>query len=311
MSSPVLIGVDWGTSSFRGCLIDGQGAVLDRVVAPAGILTVPAGGFEAALVRLLGPWLAAHPHLPVLLSGMVTSRQGWLELPYIACPASPERLARALGALTLGDGRPVRLVPGLSTRRPDGLPDVLRGEETQILGALALAPTARTLLLPGTHSKWVSVEGGVVRGFWTFMTGELYAVLKDHSILGRLAAGEVPDEPGFARGVAVGLAAEAGCGGSLGRLFSTRALVLAGELGGAAVTSYLSGLLIGCELREAAALVAPAAPVLLVGEPTLTARYARALELAGRPYAVAAPDAAARGQHRLAELAGLLGESRP
>jgi 2-dehydro-3-deoxygalactonokinase len=309
VSRPALIGVDWGTSSFRGCLIDDRGAVLERVAAPSGILAVPAGGFEAELVHRVGPWLAAHPGLPVLLSGMVTSRQGWRELPYLACPASPDRLALALGALTLEDGRPVRLVPGLSTRRPDGLPDVLRGEETQILGALAEAPAARTLLLPGTHSKWVSVEAGVVRGFWTFMTGELYAVLKGHSILGRLAEGEVLDEPGFARGVAVGLEAEAGRGGSLGRLFSARALVLAGELAGAAVASYLSGLLIGCELREAAALVAGEAPVLLVGEPGLTARYARALELAGRPYAVAAADAAARGQHRLAALAGLLGET--
>lgn len=308
MSCPALIGVDWGTSSFRAWSIDHGGAVLDRVAAPAGILAVPAGGFEAALVRLIGHWLSAHPRLPLLLSGMVTSRQGWLELPYLPCPVSPERLAGALGALELADGRTVRLVPGLSTRRPDGLPDVLRGEETQILGALALAPSARTLLLPGTHSKWVVVEGGVVRGFWTFMTGELYAVLKDHSILGRLAEGSTLDEAGFARGVAVGLATEAG-GGSLARLFSARALVLAGELAGGAVASYLSGLLIGCELREAAALVAPEAAILLIGEPALTARYARALELAGRAHAIAAPDAAARGLHRLAALAGLLEEA--
>lgn len=310
MSGPALIGVDWGTSSFRACLIDRAGCVLDRLAAPAGILQVPPGGFEARLVELLGAWLAAQPGLPVLLSGMVTSRQGWRELPYLPCPASPERLAAALATLHLADGRPVRLVPGLAARRPDGLPDVLRGEETQILGALAEAPGARTLLLPGTHSKWVSVEAGVVRHFTTFMTGELYAVLKDHSILGRLAGGEAAHAAGFARGVAVGLAAEAGRGGSLARLFSARALVLAGELEEAAVASYLSGLLIGSELREAAELGDPAAPVLLVGEAGLVARYARALELAGRRHALASADAAARGQHRLAELAGLLDGGR-
>lgn len=306
MSGPALIGVDWGTSSFRAFLVDREGRVLDRRTAAAGILQVPPGGFEPRLRELIGDWLAAHPRLPLLLSGMVTSRQGWLELPYLPCPASPERLAGALAALRLADGRTVRLVPGLSTRRPDGLPDVLRGEEVQILGALAEAPSARTLLLPGTHSKWVQVEGGRVQSFATFMTGELFALLGSHSILGRLMRGEAEDEAGFARGVAVGLAGEAGRGGSLARLFSARTLVLAGELPETAVASYLSGLLIGCELREAAAMGGAEAPVLLVGEPALTARYARALELAGRPHAVASPDAAARGQHRLAELAGLL-----
>lgn len=308
MSAPVLVGVDWGTSSFRAWLIDRAGAVLERITAPKGILEVPPGGFEAELERQCGAWLAAHPRLPVILSGMVTSRQGWRELPYLPCPVSPERLAGALAELRLEDGRPVRLVPGLSTRRADGLPDVLRGEETQILGALAAAPGARLLLLPGTHSKWVSVEAGVVRGFATFMTGELFAVLKGHSILGRLAEGDGLNEAAFARGAAVGLEEGHGRIGSLGRLFSARSLVLAGELAGSGVASYLSGLLIGCELREAAGLGPSEAPVLLVGEPGLVARYARALELAGRPFALGPVDAAARGQHRLAELSGLLGE---
>ncbi len=306
MSAPALLGVDWGTSSFRACLVDRSGVVLDRVSAPSGILKVPPDGFEARLRELLGAWLADRPELPLILSGMVTSRQGWREVPYLPCPASPERLAGALASLRLADGRTVRLVPGLSARRPDGLPDVLRGEETQILGALAEIPEARTIVLPGTHSKWVTIEAGEVRGFATFMTGELFAVLKAHSILGRLARGEAEDEEGFARGVRVGLSPEAGSGGTLARLFSARALVLAGELREEAVTSYLSGLLIGSELREAAALGGSEEPVVLVGEPALVARYARALELAGRAHLRASEDAAARGQYRLARLAGLV-----
>lgn len=310
MSAPALIGVDWGTSSFRAYLIDPAGEVLARRTAAVGILRIPPGGFEARLRGEIGDWLEQYPELPVVLSGMVTSRQGWLELPYERCPVGPEALAAALGTLRLEDGRTLHFVPGLAVRRPDGLPDVMRGEETQILGALAEAPAARTLLLPGTHSKWVTVESGIVQGFTTFMTGELFAVLKAHSILGRLVRGEVEDEESFARGVRVGLAEDRGTGGSLARLFSARTLVLAGELEETGVASYLSGLLIGCEVREALSFAGDDTAALLVGESMLAARYARALEFAGRRYATAAPDAAARGHHRLAQLAGLLSRGR-
>ncbi len=311
MSEPALLGVDWGTSAFRAFLIDAQGTVLARRCAPAGIATVPPGGFEIRLRELVGDWLDHHRALPVLLSGMVTSRQGWLEVPYRPCPAGAEDLARSLASLELADRRTVHLVPGLSTRRADGSFDVLRGEEAQIVGALAERPDTRTLVLPGTHSKWVTVERGVVRGFATFMTGELYAVLLAHSILGRLAGDSTgEDEAGFERGVVAGLAPETSRGGSLARLFSARAAVLAGELAPSAVRSYLSGLLIGSELREAAQLVEERGPVLVVGEAALTERYARALALAGRLVARAPADAAARGQLRIATLAGLTGDRR-
>lgn len=306
MSAPALIGIDWGTSSFRAYPIDAVGKVPERRSTALGVLEVPSGAFEARLWDRIGDWLRNHHGLPVILSGMVTSRQGWVELPYEHRPAGPEALSAALRTLRLEDGRAVHFVPGLSARRPDGLPDVMRGEETQILGALTEAPTARVLLLPGTHSKWVTVESGVVRGFTTFMTGELFAILKTHSILGRLAQGETEDEGSFAWGVRVGLTADVGKGGSLARLFSARSLVLAGELEATSVASYLSGLLIGCEIREADSFVDSASPVLLVAEPPLVARYARTLELAGRRHASASPDATARGHFRLAQLAGLL-----
>lgn len=310
MSAPALIGIDWGSSCFRAYLIDTIGTVLERRSAAMGILEVPPSGFEACLRDRIGDWLRNHPGLPVIVSGMFTSRKGWVELPYEHCPAAPEALSAALRTLRLEDGRAVHFVPGLSACRFDGLPDVMRGEETQILGALTEAPTARALLLPGTHSRWVTVESGIVRGFTTFMTGELFAVLKSHSILGRLAQGESENEASFAWGVRIGLSDDVGKGGSLARLFSARALVPSGELEATGVASYLSGLLIGSEIREADSFVDSESPVLLVGEPPLVARYARALELGGRRHASASPDAAARGHFRLAQLAGLLREGR-
>lgn len=306
MSPPVLIGIDWGTSSFRAFLIDGAGAVLERIASADGISAVPPGGFEATFARLLGPWLAAYPDLPILASGMVGSRQGWREVPYAPCPVSPAILAAALVPLETTAGRRVHLVPGLLCRDGDGLPDVLRGEEVQILGALERDPTTRYLCLPGTHSKWVRLRAGLVEGFATFMTGELFAVAKTHSILGRMVQGEVEDAAAFDRGARLGLLAESGRGGTLRRLFFARTLALAGELAPGAVASFLSGLLIGCEVREARARAEPDAPVLLVGEPGLCRRWARVLELAEMPHAIAPGELAARGQLALARLAGLV-----
>ncbi|MCS6779511.1 MAG: 2-dehydro-3-deoxygalactonokinase [Geminicoccaceae bacterium] len=306
MSRPVLIGIDWGTSSFRAFLIDEAGLVLDRIASADGILAVPAGGFEATFVRLLGPWLEAHPDLPILASGMVGSRQGWREVPYAPCPVSPAALAAALVPLETACGRRVHLVPGLLCRDGDGLPDVLRGEEVQILGALEQAPASGCLCLPGTHGKWVRVRAGVVLGFATFMTGELFAVLKNHSILGRMAQGEAEDAAAFERGAAIGLVGEPGRGGTLRRLFFARTLALSGELAPGAVASFLSGLLIGCEVREALSLAEPEGPVLLVGEPGLCRLWARVLERAGAPHAIAPAELAALGQLRLAKQAGLV-----
>lgn len=311
MSEPALVGVDWGTSSFRAWLLDRNGAVLARQNADCGILRLPKGSFEACLREQVGHWLDDDPTLPILLSGMVTSRQGWLEVPYRPCPIALEDLAAALVEHRLSDGRSAWFVPGLVARRADGLPDVLRGEETQILGALAEIPTARTLLLPGTHSKWAKVKEGIVESFVTFLTGELFAILKDHSTLGLFATGTAIDDEGFEQGVRLGLANEDQGGGSFARLFLCRSCVLAGELSAAAVSGYLSGLLIGSELREACAVFGGEDAVVLVGESALVARYARALELAGRPYLTASGESAARGQYRLAARAGLLAGGRP
>jgi 2-dehydro-3-deoxygalactonokinase len=315
MSSPsALIGLDWGTTSFRAYRLDVTGAVLEAKSAPAGILKVPEGDFEAVFEREIGPWLNAGPDLPVIASGMITSRQGWIEVPYRACPAGSDEIAGALLRHETGAGRIVHFVPGLSIVGADGVPDVMRGEETQIIGAVGgavggaggEAAGRRLLVLPGTHSKWALVEDGRLVWFATFMTGELFAVLKEHSILGRLMAGDSDDEGTFRRGLAY---ARASGGGLLRRLFSARTLGLFGDLPASGIASYLSGLLIGTELREALdCLEQPPADqeITVVGSSELTTRYLAAIEHAGLRGREAADHAGARGLYLIARAAGLI-----
>jgi 2-dehydro-3-deoxygalactonokinase len=305
-STPVLIGIDWGTTSFRAHRIGADGAILEARTAPAGILKVPQGDFEAVFEREVGPWLAAAPEMPVVASGMITSRQGWVEVPYCACPAGSAELARGLVRHVTRARRAVHFVPGLSLVGADGVPDVIRGEETQIVGELGEARGRRAIVLPGTHSKWVFVEGGRIVWFATFMTGEVFAVLKEHSILGRLMAGEASDEAAFARGLAY---ARQGRGGLLRRLFSTRTLGLFDELPASAIAAYLSGLLIGSEIAEALACLPEAArggEITLIGGAQLADRYRIAIGAVGFRTRAGQPDASAHGQLLIARAAGLL-----
>jgi 2-dehydro-3-deoxygalactonokinase len=181
-SPPALIGLDWGTTSFRAYRLDRSGDALEARSAPAGILRVPGGDFEGVFEREVGPWLSERPALPVIASGMITSRQGWVEVPYCPCPAGSAEIARALYRHETRAGRTIHFVPGLSIVGADGVPDVIRGEETQIVGAIGdeagAASGCRLLVLPGTHSKWALVEGSRLVWFATFMTGELFGVLK-------------------------------------------------------------------------------------------------------------------------------------
>ena len=300
-----MIGVDWGTSRLRLALVGGDGRVLAEHAADAGILTVQDGRFAAVLEAAVAS-LAAPPGLPIVLSGMITSRQGWHELPYETCPADAAALARAFYRLDQPDLGPLAFITGLTWTDPDGIPDVMRGEETQILGQDDFAP-GEAVVLPGTHSKWVVVEAGRIISFRTFMTGELFAVLEAHSILGRLMAEGPGDEAAFARGVRQGLAGR----GLLGRLFSARTLPLMGLLKESAVRDYLSGLLIGAEIGEARAgeveTAGRAPAVVVIGSDALARRYATALEIAGIRHRSGRADAAYRGQWRVARAAGIIG----
>ncbi|MBL8385485.1 MAG: 2-dehydro-3-deoxygalactonokinase, partial [Burkholderiales bacterium] len=203
-----LIALDWGTTSLRAYLLDDAGAILDRREGGPGIMKVDGGGFEAALEAFCGDWIAAHPQARLVASGMIGSKQGWREAPYCPCPASAADLAAHTIDVPLARGRHLTIVPGVSCVDPaSGVPDVMRGEETQVFGALP-ASGRHLAVLPGTHSKWVWVEDGAIVTFASFMTGEVYAALTGHTILGRLMDLDAPhDEAAFARGVAYGLEA--------------------------------------------------------------------------------------------------------
>ncbi len=299
MSEPSMIGVDWGTSRLRAALLGADGAVLAEHAADAGIMTVRDGGFAARLQAAVAA-LGAPAGLPVVLSGMITSRQGWQELPYLPCPADARALAGVIRRLEAPGLGPLHFITGLSCTGPDGIPDVMRGEETQIIGQDDPA-RGEAVVLPGTHSKWVVVEGGRIVRFRTYLTGELFAVLEAHSILGRLMTAGPADDAAFARGVRVALDSP----GLLGRLFSARALPLLGDLEAQAVRDYLSGLLIGTEIAEARHAEAPAS-VLVIGSDTLARRYAQALDLAKLQHRQGYPDAAFRGQWLVARAAEIV-----
>ena len=301
MSATALVGIDWGTSAARAYRLDAGGQVLERRDLPIGIRHVRDGRFDAALAKLIAGW---DVRVPRIASGMIGSRQGWVEAPYVECPASltalGDRLARA-------PHDELAIVPGVVTHDAAGIADVMRGEETQLLGAVGR--NERVLaVLPGTHSKWARVEHGRIVDFTTFMTGELYGVLMDHSMLGRLAG----NEPGrfvrdaFSRGVARGLAE-----GALSHdIFGARTLSLMGELRPEEVADWLSGLLVGRELRGARAWAVRAgidpSRVRVIGSDALAERYELAMADAGMLAERGIADAAAHGLWRIALRAGIV-----
>lgn len=241
-----MLAIDWGTSSFRAYRLDSAGRIVDSRSAPKGILAVEGGKFAEALEMEIGDWLRAG-EAPVVMSGMIGSRQGWAEAAYAECPAGFDEIAGALKEVRW-DGRRAWIVPGVTCRDEAGVRDVMRGEEVQILGTLdQLGSGEHWFCLPGTHSKWTYVRDGRIERFWTHMTGETFAVLKGYSILGRMMSGEEQDMAAFAEGVS----RSGQPGGLLHHLFGVRARGLFGDLDDRSSASYLSGILIGHELRSA------------------------------------------------------------
>ena len=291
-----MIGIDWGTSSFRAFRLDAEGRVAERRSAPRGILAVEDRKFEEELLRQVGDWISAGDNR-VLMSGMIGSRQGWVEAPYVAAPAGVAELLTCLVPV-LCEGADIRLVPGVTCTDAGGTPEVMRGEETQIIGMLdEIGDSPAIACLPGTHSKWARIEGGWIAGYATYMTGEVFAALRGHTILGRLMRDAPTDLAGFDRG----LARAAEPGHLLHHLFGVRTLGLFGRLEEAAAASYLSGLLIGHEVR--AALPAGGGAVHLIGAGALCDLYVRAIAAAGGQAQVHGEDAAARGLARLGRAA--------
>ena len=311
MPTPKLIALDWGSTTARAYLMADESDVIGQRHAPLGVLNVKDGDFEGALLELCGPWLMVRTETPIIASGMIGSRQGWAEAPYVECPAGLVEVSRSMKAIELAKRRKLWIVPGVSITDASGVPDVIRGEETQIFGAVSpLGGGNGTLyVLPGTHSKWARVEDGRIVWFKTFMTGELYSLLAKHSILGKLMKdGAAHDDDAFRRGVEHAVREPFGLSAML---FSARTLALFDTLAPEGIADYLSGVLIGHEIftaeRALAANGGHDEGVVLIGESSLVRNYQRAFTFLGWSSGSAPGFPAASGLWRIAGKAGLLG----
>jgi 2-dehydro-3-deoxygalactonokinase len=292
------IALDWGTTSFRAYLADARGRVEDSVAAPDGILSIKDRTFELALEGHIGRW---DKGLPVLAAGMITSRQGWIERPYLPCPASAADLAGAIHMHETASGRRIAFVTGLSYRAPDGMPEVMRSEEVQVFGSLDLGVSR--FVTPGTHSKWIVTDDQHIISYSTYVSGEVYAALRDHTILGRMIEPGPEGEDAFARGVGAALNDPAGF---LHTVFAARSLALFGELPPTSVASYLSGLVIGTEVAHAMATSPADTSYAVLASPGIGGRYVKAMELAGLKVCYGKPDAIVKGLAIIARHAGLI-----
>jgi 2-dehydro-3-deoxygalactonokinase len=268
---------DWGTSRFRAYLVEGA-AILDRVASDEGVSNLQAGEHAEVFRRQVGRWLEAEPQAPVALVGMVGSREGWVVAPYATCPAGPEDVARAMIEVDIGGGRKGHVVPGLSCEPAPGAIDVMRGEETLCLGA---GVSDGLVCLPGTHPKWVEMKGGRIARFATYFTGEMYALLRHQSMVGRPAT-EPEDPAGFERGLE---AADRNAGtsrvGLLHLIFGARAAAVTGRLPTAQLGPYISGLLTGDEINGALAQFDKPRKVTAIGDAARLELFSRALDRRG------------------------------
>jgi 2-dehydro-3-deoxygalactonokinase len=282
-----LIAVDWGTSNFRAFRVSAEGSVFARASSPQGILRVGEGNFDEALRAEVGVWLAAgEKH--ILLCGMIGSRQGWVEAEYLPCPVGIDELADAVVPVPFF-GASVRLVPGVIGPDAAGVPELMRGEETAAMGMLDACAGAGLVCFPGTHSKWIQLSNRKIVSFTTCMTGELYGALRKCTILERtMTSNPAVDKTAFDQGIA----RSADPGGLLHHLFGVRTLPLMGQLKEEKSASYLSGLLIGHEVR---ATMPKRSHVHLVGAAHLCGLYAQVIEACGGVATMEDEDAAALG----------------
>jgi 2-dehydro-3-deoxygalactonokinase len=294
VTSPAVAAVDWGTSSFRLWLLDAAGTVLAERRSGDGMLTAGAEGFGPILERQLAA-VGAAADIPAIVCGMAGARQGWIEAPYVTLPAGLDSILA--GAVPVpGQSRDIRILPGLAQRSAE-VPDVMRGEETQLAGILPLFASGRHLIcMPGTHSKWVDAGDGVIASFRTWLTGELFSVLSKQSILrhslGENAPPALPDNAVFRAACADALTQ----GGDVGpSLFRIRAATLLNDLKPDEAAATLSGLLIGAEIASARRIFDAATDkVILVASGPLGSLYTAALKLAGCAVLQADADEAVR-----------------
>jgi len=300
-----MIAVDWGTSSLRAYRLDAQGAVLEQRRADQGILACE-GNFAAVLAAQVEGWNDPD----IVLSGMIGSRNGWIEMPYLDCPAGIAELAAGLQRMETAEfaGRALWFVPGMASGSDQETTDVMRGEETQLCGLLdTMGQGTHMICLPGTHSKWATVRDGRIVSFATAMTGEVYAVLRQHSILGRLMNDDASRFDAYA--FDAGLRRSAQSGGLLHHLFGVRTAGLFQRFTETALPSYLSGLLIGHEVHATELLTRAPRPaqVHLIGSDRLLSAYAHALLALGIGVQRHTEQLAALGMYRIARARGLAG----
>jgi 2-dehydro-3-deoxygalactonokinase len=298
MAQRSIIGVDWGSTNLRAFRFNADGEIADVRRAESGARTLRGNAFADVLKSTIGDWIDGESR--VVTCGMAGGREGWIEAPYANCPVDMHALA---GSVIRAPAKfaDVWIVPGAKSIRDDGRVEVMRGEETQILGGLEDERAPAVVIAPGTHSKWARVENGRLASFRTYMTGELFALLKAHSILGRTMDASAPhDASAFDLGVHRALEDK----GLLNLIFSTRSEVLFEHLSPAAAPSYLSGVLLGAEVGEALDRTpfTRDTPIFLVGDPSLAGRYAQALAIAGHTQVqtLDGERAAARGLWRIA-----------
>lgn len=313
MTGQTFIAGDWGTTSMRLHLCERQDAGVRVIETLTGPGIKFCGEPEVALFAVVDAWLDRTGPLPIVLAGMVGSNVGWIDTSYVPCPATIDDIACRMTAIS-ARGQRIWVVPGLSATSIFGLPDVMRGEEAQLFGWLANQPSsgARVVCLPGTHAKWAIVDGDRVTSFFTSMTGELFEILVAHSLVGRgmvaVPAGTpiAPGDPGFSLGLDTavttsGLAFEHA-------VFSARSRLVTGGLSADHARAYLSGVLIGCEVRDAIAAHRAqgiyCAQVPLIATPQLTALYAAALDRLGvASVEFSGADASLRGLAALLDVA--------
>jgi 2-dehydro-3-deoxygalactonokinase len=273
------IAVDWGTTNRRAWALGPDGRPMAERADSAGLLAVQDRRFADSLASFLGDWVEAGRSIPIVIAGMAGSRLGWVEVPYVAAPAPLSGLAQGLvmaGRIANSD---CWIVPGMSLDSATQ-PEVMRGEECQILGALLTRHQSDGIfLLPGTHSKWARVSSQRLIEFRTYITGEMFNLLRQSGTLAQLMTGDAEDENAFARGVlATGHDTEL-----LNRLFSARSLALFGRLEGGALASYLSGMLVSTEMRDALATWPELrrTGAICIGSAGMLARYGTCASLLG------------------------------
>jgi 2-dehydro-3-deoxygalactonokinase len=304
VNAAAFIAGDWGTTNLRLFLCDASGEQIDTVVGPGA--SQAHGDYGNLYESLISGWTRDHGSLPAILCGMVGSSIGWKQTSYVPCPATAAQIAMCCVELREGQ---VRIVPGVSCRNRFGAPDLMRGEETQVFGALELVPELRegrhVLCAPGTHTKWIVIEQGSIREVLTAPTGELFALIRDHSVLveSKAPASAMSAQEAFKRAVAE--AARYPRAQLVHRIFECRSRPLTNDLAAEDAASYLSGLLIASDVGGALEVFADVDTqvVHVIGSHELRAAYAHALASSGREMqAVDGLSAARTGLVRLRQL---------